>query len=394
MTAFDNIKVNNWPSTSNEFEDFLVLELPLNEAASLTESRRDIVVSGTVLHQKATLTNNNETKANAPGDTHALVFRGAGAPKKHLEDNTQTNGSFYSQSNHYDANDASTHHWDWTFTPPIPNVTNVKVNSRHLNQHFNPYYYQVYDENNNAQVATPVDKASVTTDTEIYAGNAFNLKRIKMYGGAGGDDFFKIIINGVTLNQNNGIGTVTEDATHTASTTYKLGIPKKHYDTNAVFANSFLSTTAPVPRGGESRTLEFWAYMNSGASSWQNIIAYGSSSASKCFGINRGNSDSSNIAFTGYSGGDWDTGVSVASYLDTWTHFSVSYESGVVEIFLNGVSIGTANRTLDTGGSNFVIGASEHSGNSERFDGAIQDVRVYNKKIRTGNFTPPGAILS
>ena len=35
MTAFDNIKTNNWPSESNDFEDFLVLELPLNDDASL-----------------------------------------------------------------------------------------------------------------------------------------------------------------------------------------------------------------------------------------------------------------------------------------------------------------------------------------------------------------------
>ena len=112
------------------------------------------------------------------------------------------------------------------------------------------------------------------------------------------------------------------------------------------------------------------------------------------FGINRGNSDTSNIAFTGYSGGDWNTGVSVSSYLDTWTHFSVSYDSGTVQMFLNGTSIGTASRTLNTGGSTFVVGGSEHSGNVERFEGKLQDVRVYNKKIRTANFTPPSAILS
>ena len=38
MTAFDNIKTNNWPATSNEFEDFLVLKMPLNNQASLAES--------------------------------------------------------------------------------------------------------------------------------------------------------------------------------------------------------------------------------------------------------------------------------------------------------------------------------------------------------------------
>ena len=56
MTAFDNIKTNNWPATSNEFEDFLVLKMPLNDNASLTESL--LVSAGSQeLSPKRTLTN-------------------------------------------------------------------------------------------------------------------------------------------------------------------------------------------------------------------------------------------------------------------------------------------------------------------------------------------------
>ena len=99
MTAFNSIKTNNWPAASNYLEDFLVLKLPLNDQASLTESL-PVNAGGTVLYQKAALTNSS-TISEATGSNHALVFRGAGAPKKHLEDNTQTNGSFYSQSNHH-----------------------------------------------------------------------------------------------------------------------------------------------------------------------------------------------------------------------------------------------------------------------------------------------------
>ena len=38
MTAFDNIKTNNWPATSNDPEDFLFLTMTLHDTASLTES--------------------------------------------------------------------------------------------------------------------------------------------------------------------------------------------------------------------------------------------------------------------------------------------------------------------------------------------------------------------
>ena len=57
MTAFDNIKTNNWPSsTTDPFEDFCVLKLPLNDQASLTESL-PVVAGSQALFPKRTLTN-------------------------------------------------------------------------------------------------------------------------------------------------------------------------------------------------------------------------------------------------------------------------------------------------------------------------------------------------
>ena len=392
MTAFDNIKVNNWPATSNEFEDFLVLELPLNDAASLTESRRDIVVSGTVLHPKVALTNSSTTSETS-GDTHALVFRGASAPKKHLEDNTQTNGSFWSQSNHYDANDSSTHHWDWTFTPPIPNVTNVKVNSRHLNQHFNPYYYQVYDENDNAQVVSPADKTSVTSDTEIYSGSAFNLKRIKMYGGAGGDDFFKIIINGVTLNQNNGIGTVTEDNTHIASTIYTTGIPKKHYDRNAVFNGSRrINTDGNLVFGTGDFTVECWAYPES-AGGEEGVFQISTDS------VGLATTQTNTVTLQKNSGvwrayaNDTSTAFSTSVVAAQWVHLALVRSSGTMSLYVNGVADSTTISDSRNYTGKYINVGGYYDGNY-LWTGAIQDLRVYNGVAKyTANFTPPGAIL-
>tara|TARA_Y100000361_G_scaffold76068_1_gene67264 strand:- start:1139 stop:2344 length:1206 start_codon:yes stop_codon:yes gene_type:complete len=400
MTAFDNIKTNNWPATSNEFEDFLVLELPLNDAASLTQSRRDIFVGSQMLHQKVALTNSSTT-SETPGDNHALVFRGAGAPKKHLENNTQTNGSFYSQSNHHVAGDASTDFWDWTFNPPIPNVTNVKVNSRHLNQHFNPYYYQVYDENDNAQVATPADKTSVTSDTEIYAGSAFNLKRIKMYGGAGGDDFFKIIVNGVTLNQNNGIGTVTEDDTHTSSTTYSTGIPKKHYDTNAEFgSNKYISIPqdSKFDLGTEPFTLECYVNTSDTSTGYPIIIGRwgsgGDSNFSNKWDLRPRASDNGGkwcfrVPDTSGTNGIIDGGATVTD--GAWHHIAVSRSGNTWRMFTDGQLTNTVTNSnpipaLD-GPLNLARGYNT-------LTGSIQDLRLYKGVAKyTSNFTPPGAIL-
>ena len=392
MTAFDNIKVNNWPATSNELEDFLVLELPLNDAAALTQSRRDILVSNTVLHSKTVFSNGNATSTDH-GVSHAIVFRGASAPKKHLEDNTQTNGSFYSQSNHYVQSDTSTHHWDWTFNPPIPNVTNVKVNSRHLNQHFNPYYYQVYDENDNAQVATPADKTSVSTDTEIYAGSAINLKRIKMYGGAGGDDFFKIIVNGVTLNQNNGIGTVTEDDTHTASTTYATGIPKKHYDENCVLTASdsnYLVAENMEIVGSDDYTYECYAYADGTPGNWTLLHT----NRNTVTGLLVLFTSATNVQLYFGAGSNWssNTNITISNAASGWHHYAVVRQNGGdVSFYMDGVLQGTATPGTHKHGD-LVIGR-QNGDNNLYWNGAVQDVRVYKTAKYTSNFTPPGAIL-
>ena len=390
MTAFNSIKTNNWPSASNDLEDFLVLELPLNDQAALTSSRRGIVAGSTLLHPKRTLASTSVLIPVA-GSAHDIVFRGAGSPKSHLENNTQTNGSFYSQSNHYDASDASTQFWDWTFTPPIPNVTNVKVNSRHINNYFNPYYYQVYDENDNAQVASPVDKASVTSDTEIYSGSAFNLKRIKLYGGAGGDDFYKLIVNGVTLNQSNGIGTVTEDASHTASTTYSTGIPKKHYDNNATLQGSsnYIETVDMPSVSDSDYTYECYALASGTPNSWS--LFHTNQTSRK--GILALFTSATNIQLYFGNGGSWTSNHNFTVSLDNeWHHYAVVRQNGgVVSLYMDGILKGTHTPGAHTHGQ-LVIGR-QSGDNNLYWTGAVQDFRVYRTAKYTANFTPPGAIL-
>ena len=391
MTAFDNIKVNNWPATSNDLEDFLVLELPLNDTNSLTLSSRQLAVSDTVLHPKTEFTNGNAT-SDAAGISHALVFRGAASPGKHLEDNTQTNGTWYSNMDHYDANDASTEFWDWTFDPPLENVTNVKVNCRHIDDYFNPYYYQVYDENDNALVNSPADKSGANTDTEIYSGSAVKVKRIKKYGGDGGDDFYKIIINGVTLNQSNGIGTITTNGTQ-ATTTYSLGIPKKNYDNNCVLNrhgdNHLIAENMSIV-GADDYTYECYAYADGTPSNWT------------LFHTNRTNRAGLLVLFTSATnvqlyfgvGSSWasNTNITISNAASGWHHYAVVRQNGGdVSFYMDGVLQGTATPGAHQHGD-LVIGR-QNGDNNLYWHGAVQDFRVYKAAKYTSNFTPPGAIL-
>ena len=87
MTAFDNIKTNNWPATFNDFEDFLVLKMALNDNDSLTKSL-PVVAGSKTIRPVHSVTNNDAFLSisdnfggyTADGDRtdypHANIFNG------------------------------------------------------------------------------------------------------------------------------------------------------------------------------------------------------------------------------------------------------------------------------------------------------------------------------
>lgn len=158
--------------------------------------------------------------------------------------------------------------------------------------------------------------------------------------------------------------------------------------------NVLTISNSNVPTGSASRTVEFWAYIDSNYSSWSNIFSYGGAGSGNCFGLNIGNNgNTTKFGFTGYSAGDWLTGTEVMPYTDAWHHFAVTYDGTKVELFINGASRGTSNESLNTTGSNFTIGGSEHSGNSENFKGWISNLRVSNNVRYTSSFDPSETAL-
>lgn len=145
-------------------------------------------------------------------------------------------------------------------------------------------------------------------------------------------------------------------------------------------------TSTGIPKGSDSRTIEFWAYIHNKWYAWQNIFCYGAGGNGNTFGINT-SSTGGNIRFTGFSSGDWDTGIPASRYVDAWHHFAVTYDGSNVEIFIDGISIGSPARSLNTTGTTFHIGGSEHGG--EHFTGMISNFRVRTGRQYTSTFLPP-----
>ena len=57
-------------------------------------------------------------------------------------------------------------------------------------------------------------------------------------------------------------------------------------------------TSTGLPLGSSTRTVEFWAMIQSGNNAWQNIFSYGSGVAGQCFGLNVSRTDNGCLLYT------------------------------------------------------------------------------------------------
>ena len=382
MTAFDNIKTNNWPATSNEFEDFLVLELPLNDEAALTSSRRDIVAGSKVLFPKQTLTNSggtlevarNQPDYGATGFTKSTNWRTDYAnPEVGIfnGDGTSTQAA---------VDGTNDEHW-FGFATALTNVTKVETRMGH-------------DGNQSA-------RAYMGNGTTSYVSSAAHATYFTVYSGAA-TTFSKM-----GWRSDNGSGASVYDIRITDDTgTYVLTNnenKKKHYGNNVVF------TAATQPGSGNRLSVDnFDGFSMQANESWcfEAYINPTQVSDSTLFGV--GNSGFAYRIIGGtpylYVGGTGNILSTGTIPVDTWTHIAVSRDVNTLRSFINGTQVGsnttnTSTWDVTTGtGAGVFIGAANLTNVSPpnyHFDGRIQDLRFYKGAAKyTSNFTPPSAILS
>ena len=325
MTAFDNIKTNNWPATSNDFEDFLVLELPLNDFDALTSSRRDIVAGSKVLHPKKTITNSGVSANSDVGDKW----------------DASTTGSPYNGS------------WDVVFDGNATASTSTQGAS---------YWHYTYESTTSVTL-----KQAISGQIEILAGrpgsNDSGTHSITLQ--SGGSD-----VHSVTLGTNGASGYQWFDF-GTRSNIDKFvieggdpgvaiwavrvdnvllvnptGGPKKHYDNNAKFDGSSSQLNVPADPSlnlDGDFTIEAWIYQDADVTNGTIIGTGGYYSSS-----NGGNwvfrrSSATQIAFATYDGQDSAeyTELSASTSLNTWHHIALVRNGSSVQIYVDGVAGGS-----------------------------------------------------
>lgn len=390
MTAFDNIKTNNWPATSNDFEDFLVLKMPLNDTDSLTESL-PVFAGSQELFPKRTLTNIqvNTKRAGASIDGAATITGSAWSANDTFQYAFREGYDTYgdpqaSQSAAFASNDGT---YKIVFADGGYSVSQNIV----LKFYINGGNIKVNEGEADEQEWDTTDGSAFQTWT-IDASSVSQLKNVQLTNsGNTGPYWSGIYVDGVQL-------------------VNAPGGQKKHYENNAYFdSNAYLQLAAAdsvFNLGTDDFCIEYYFKADNLSSAYrlfqlgleinwtENIEMQMNTDGTIDYDIYPGGSVATdNYGFTG-------TQTFTAG---TWNHVAFTRQGSTFRGFLNGVADGSAtyagiissptlanNRPsfgCRTNGSATVI-------SGPRLVGSIQDFRLYRGVAKyTANFTPPSAIL-
>ena len=141
--------------------------------------------------------------------------------------------------------------------------------------------------------------------------------------------------------------------------------------------------------GGNSWTIEFWAYYLGNSSSGSDMIVHGDNNS---FKINWRPGDPQfkiEVQDTEYAFGNDSPGLSD----DTWAHIAIVNESGTLKIYKDGTVDGTTHdvsgKTVGTP-NNLFIGYSD----ADTFDGYIDELRISDIARYTGNFSVQTSVFT
>jgi len=172
-----------------------------------------------------------------------------------------------------------------------------------------------------------------------------------------------------------GTGTLVGLGTTTAPTTGKIGQALLFNGTNYVTGSD-----ASLPSGNAPRTISAWIKPTAlpGLNLSGVIANYGTTVTDHAFGISLINiSGTQYIRFFGW-GDDFDTAQTLPT--TSWTQITGVFDGTTAYMYANGVLLGSSNRaSWNTVLNHFEIG--RNIGVGDYFNGAIDDVRVYNRAL-------------
>jgi hypothetical protein len=167
----------------------------------------------------------------------------------------------------------------------------------------------------------------------------------------------------------------------------RFGNANKAYSFDGI-SNNISGNAATFPLGNSQRSISGWAFKTSLPTSLQAdvIFLYGIPSSGGWFGPLNGNpSDLYTIGLSQCGVGN-DFHVQQNYGLNTWYHYTITYNIDTVKIYINSQLFGTGIiNPINTGSGNFCVGSSP--GLDSYFGGKIDDIGIWNRALTQTEIT-------
>ncbi|MGB5981911.1 MAG: LamG-like jellyroll fold domain-containing protein [Nonlabens sp.] len=132
------------------------------------------------------------------------------------------------------------------------------------------------------------------------------------------------------------------------------------------------STNTSLPSGNAARTIEAWVYPTANGN--QSFMELGNgTSNNQRFGLGRINN---NLYFIGQFN-DLNTNTFIP--LNEWSHIAATHDGTTLRVYLNGVQVGSANKSFSTQTGDLILGGRLAGG--ERVIGKMAEVRYWNTAL-------------
>jgi len=176
---------------------------------------------------------------------------------------------------------------------------------------------------------------------------------------------------------------ITNSGVSVNTSTKKYGTGSYYF--NGTSTNRLIATSPDLRIGTGDFTVECWVYATSAAN--QGVFQLGNAFGSGCVFVNMYPDNQFQWGWdSSYTGG-------VSTWANnTWIHVALVRQSGVMKLYKDGTQIGSNNTYAGNISLGKLIVGNYYDDNSA-FNGYIDDLRVSNKAVYTGNFTAPAAAL-
>jgi sugar lactone lactonase YvrE len=182
-------------------------------------------------------------------------------------------------------------------------------------------------------------------------------------------------------NTYNNINGNTPFATNTG-TSFVLG--RDGITTNGAININNTGSTASIPGlpyGNAARTISLWVKTNTMNSTYNMVFSYGQGSNSNAFGASY---NATVCELFGYAN---NLSVASANSNNTWYHFVYTYDGTNARIYKNGVLLTTVAKAWNTLNSSNIFKLGIGVGNEFLFNGAIDDLKIYNYALGQADIT-------